>query len=84
LYPEDSLTLLAQDDGPPVSVERATLTWDDPNELFIGRNILLTVPKTLKPGAYRLVIGLYDYVTGQRLLNESGQDSFSIEITVAP
>jgi hypothetical protein len=82
LTPPDEPKLLAQDDGPPVSVDRPTLTWDDPGELFIGRDIALTIPASVEPGKYQVAIGLYDYLTGQRLTDENGKDSFVIDITV--
>jgi hypothetical protein len=82
LMPSDAPKLLAQDDGPPVSVDRPTLTWDDPDELFIGRDIALTIPASAVPGKYQVAIGLYDYLTGQRLTDENGKDSFVIDITV--
>jgi hypothetical protein len=82
LLPKEEPKLLAQDDGPPVSIARPTLTWDDPGELYIGRDISLTIPPETASGSYRMAIGLYDYVTGQRLTDETGKDSFVIEIAV--
>jgi hypothetical protein len=82
LLPKSEVKLLAQDDGPPVSVARPTLTWDDPDELYIGRDITLTIPPETASGPYRLAIGLYDYVTGQRLTDETGKDFFVIDIAV--
>ncbi len=82
LYPEKELKILAQDDGAPTTPSRPTLTWDDPEELYIGRDIKLAIPGDLPPGKYRLAMGLYDFNTGQRLVSPDGKDTFIIPITV--
>lgn len=74
LAPLADRTILAQADGAPAAPERPTLTWDDPSETLISSPFQLQVPSTLPPGRYRVLMGLYDYVTGQRLLTENGDN----------
>jgi hypothetical protein len=73
---------LAQYDGPPSTATRPPITWDDPNELYIGPDATLTVPADLKPGTYQLDIGLYNYLTAQRLQTDSGRDTIAIPVLV--
>ena len=82
LYPADEDKMLAQHDGAPTVAERPTLTWDDPDELYIGADVNLAIPAETPPGKYRVVIGLYDYTTGARLTLPDGADKFTIPITV--
>ncbi len=82
LYPADEDTLIAQHDGPPTTIERLTSTWDDPQELYIGADVQLMVPADLQPGEYRLAIGIYDYITGERLTSSDGTDRFTIPIVI--
>ncbi len=74
---------LVQYDGPPSTTTRLPLTWNDPDELIIGPDVALTVPADLKPGAYRLDLGLYNYSTVQRLQSDSGRDTVEIPISVS-
>jgi hypothetical protein len=83
LYPKAGETLITQHDGPPTVLERPTLTWDDTDELYIGADVQLTLPSDLKPGDYRLALGLYDYTNGQRLTGADGATYYSIPISVA-
>ncbi len=82
LYPQTEAQIIAQHDGPPTTMERPTLTWDDPNELYIGQDAKLTIPGSILPGSYRLVLGLYDFNNGQRLLSSDGTDSFVVPIKI--
>lgn len=81
LYPADELTLVTQQDGAPVNHDRPTLAWNDLNEVYIGRDVVLPIPADLKPGAYRLAVGMYDFATGQRL-RDGDHDFFTIPLTV--
>jgi hypothetical protein len=63
----DSAEPLAQADGAPAAPERPTLTWDDPGETIIGQPFTLTIPANLDSGDYILRIGLYDFISGERL-----------------
>lgn len=67
LLAEDSDAPLAQADGAPARPERLTLSWNEPSETLISQPFALTVPPDAPPGSYRVMIGLYNYVTGQRL-----------------
>ena len=67
VYPNDSYDIATQHDGSPVSAQRGTSTWDDPDEVLISEIISLTMPTETTPGDYRLAIGLYDLNSGQRL-----------------
>lgn len=67
LVPQDEYQVLAQADGAPVVPERPTLTWTEPGETLISPAFNLIIPPDLEPGRYRLMIGLYNFRTGQRL-----------------
>ena len=82
LYPADALDMKAQQDGALVDRERQTQQWMDTNEVYIGRETVITIPADLPAGEYRLAIGVYDYVTFQRLLLPDGTDFYSIPITI--
>jgi len=82
LYPSDALDMKAQQDGGLVDRERQTQQWTDTNEVYLGRDTVITIPADLPAGEYRLAIGVYDYVTFQRLLLPDGRDFYSIPITV--
>ncbi|MGQ9888786.1 MAG: ArnT family glycosyltransferase [Aggregatilineales bacterium] len=70
---------LAQLDGPPAAPDRPTLTWDAPGETLISPALALALPPDLPLGAYRLLVGLYDYDTGARLpLNGTAADAFEL------
>lgn len=74
--------MLAQYDGAPTTPQRLTLTWDDSNELYLGPKAILPLPAPLKPGTYRLDVGLYDFLNGQRLHTMTGDDSSTILIQI--
>jgi hypothetical protein len=67
LVPIDEYTILAQSDGAPAVLERPTLTWNEPSETLISPPFTLNIPPELSPGEYRVMVGLYNYQTGQRL-----------------
>ncbi|MBI1876769.1 MAG: hypothetical protein HYR94_00760 [Chloroflexi bacterium] len=66
-------TLVAQSDNFPAAGQRPTTGWL-PGEIIADPHIL-TLATSLVPGSYRLVAGLYDPLTGQRLpvVNAEGQ-----------
>ncbi|MCS6836880.1 MAG: hypothetical protein NZ750_12800 [Anaerolineae bacterium] len=82
LYPIDREEVLAQVDGPPAQPQRPTLTWDDPDEMYISEPLVLTLPNDLAPGDYRLVLGVYDYLTMQRLALPDGSTYVSLPLRV--
>ena len=76
--------LIAQVDSIPLwDARRDTTTWDDADEILLGRNFILKLPGDLPPGTYQLVTGFYDPQAGQRLRSASGEDHVTItEITI--
>lgn len=61
---------VAQGDGPPVDGQWPTSLW--PPDVTIHDTHTITAPANLPPGTYRLVTGLYDRATGNRLPLEGG------------
>ncbi|MYE25857.1 MAG: hypothetical protein F4X87_01305 [Chloroflexi bacterium] len=78
----DNREVVAQVDYVPLwDARRDTRTWDDPDEILIGREFTLRVPSDLPPATYQLSFGFYD--TASRLLSPEGSDLMEItEITV--
>ncbi|MEL6151180.1 MAG: hypothetical protein AAFR56_16265, partial [Chloroflexota bacterium] len=74
--------IIAQFDGPPASDARITPTWDDPDELIVGREVQVALPVDAEPGDYEVFVGLYDFETLARLTLDDGADGFVIPITV--
>ena len=71
--------IIAQADYVPLwDNRRDSTTWDDPDEIMLGREFTLSAPPDLAPGAYRLVSGLYDPVTWRRLQAPDGGDRLVI------
>lgn len=82
LYTTDSRDILSQADGSPANELRLTLTWTDPTETLIGADMRVPLPADLKPGEYRLAVGLYNWQTYQRLLLPDGTDFVEIPVTI--
>ena len=84
----DQGDIAAQVDGIPLfDSRRDTTSWDDPDEIMLGRNFILRLPDNLPPGAYTLVTGLYDPQTGARLQSADDADHLliaEITVTVSP
>lgn len=80
----DEGEVVAQVDYVPLwDARRDTTTWDDPDEILIGREFTLNVPSDLPPATYQLSFGLYDATS--RLLSPEGSDLMEItKITVVP
>ena len=67
--------IVTQTDYVPLwDARRDTTTWDDPDEIMLGREFILSLPADLSPGSYQLVSGFYDPLTWQRLTNDEGAD----------
>jgi hypothetical protein len=81
LYSLDSNEIIAQTDGAPTTLKRLTLQWNDPKELYIGQNFMVTLPEGLQEGEYNLVLGLYNPLTNVRLL-QNNLDNFLIRIVI--
>lgn len=75
LIPADEYTVLAQADGAPAVPERPTLTWNEPSETLISPAFTVTIPPDLPAGEYRVMVGLYNYQTGQRLPVSDGNNA---------
>lgn len=67
LTPTDSREVLAQLDGAPTVPERPTMTWTHPDETLISPLLTFTLPDDLPAGEYRLLMGLYNFETFERL-----------------
>lgn len=79
----DDGEIVAQVDYVPLwDARRPTTSWDDPNEILLGRQFILNLPADLPAATYQLISGLYDPATWQRLLSPDGADH--IEITEIP
>ncbi len=67
LVGDDDPRPLAQVDGNPAVPARLTQTWDRPEETLISPRLTLSLPDDLPPGDYRVMLGLYNVETGERL-----------------
>jgi hypothetical protein len=65
--------LVAQRDSEPVAGRRPTSRWSGGEVIRDRYGVLL--PDDLSPGEYRLILGLYDPASGERLPVVSGADS---------
>ena len=71
--------IVAQVDYVPLwDDRRPTTTWDDPDEIMLGREFVMSLPPDLPAGRYRLLSGLYNPATGQRLASADGVDYLDI------
>ena len=75
-------TPIGQYDGSPGSERRPASTWNEPSELLIGADAYIDLPSDLPSGEYRLLVGLYSYETGQRLVLDNGADSYEIPVNL--
>jgi GNAT superfamily N-acetyltransferase len=75
LAPVMEYSIVAQVDSTPASAERPTLTWADPSETLISPPLDLLLPAAMEAGRYRVIIGLYNYMTGERLPVSSADSS---------
>lgn len=73
---------VAQADAPPLQGFYRTSAWQVGE--ILNDTHRLTLPADLKPGPYRIIVGLYDPQTGQRLplLDAAGKDAGN-EVVVA-
>jgi hypothetical protein len=61
----DETARIAGQDGLPEE-DRPTYTWVNTGEAILGGPFTLTLPEAIEPGAYPLVVGLYDVETLDR------------------
>ncbi len=67
--------IVAQTDYAPLwDARRPTTTWNDPEEIMLGREFVVSLPEDIPPGSYQLVSGWYDPLTWGRLTNDDGED----------
>lgn len=78
LISEDGEIAAQVDYVPLWDARRPSTAWDDPEEIMLGREFVLSLPSDLPPGAYRLISGLYDPATWQRLIAPDGKDHIHI------
>jgi hypothetical protein len=84
LVSADTHVITAQVDGAPTVPERPTLTWTEPSEMLISPLFNLAIPPNLPSGEYHVSIGLYNYITLQRLALVDGSDSWMLgKVTVS-
>jgi hypothetical protein len=75
--------LVAQHDGPPAAGYAPIGGWSAGDTVLDRRSVALPAP--LLPGEYRLVVGLYDPTTGQRLsLADGSGDSLALSQLHSP
>ncbi|MCB0207780.1 MAG: hypothetical protein KDJ52_00535 [Anaerolineae bacterium] len=67
-------------DSQPLAGQYPTSSWQ-PNEIVVD-DFDLPLPETLSPGSYRLITGLYNFETGQRLQTTSKDGSPVIDDAV--
>jgi hypothetical protein len=73
--------MVAQGDGPPVNGQWPTSLWSP--GVAVQDTHTIALPPGSAPGTYRLVVGLYDLVTGRRLPLAAGGDAATLaEITL--
>ena len=70
---DDSGRLVVGSDAIPDEWRRPTTGWIE-GEYITDRHHMI-VPEDLKPGAYQILIGLYEVNSLERLLNDSGTDA---------
>jgi hypothetical protein len=74
--------IIAQQDNWPVNGQWPPTCWSGGET--VADSYRLSLPPDLPPGQYRLVAGLYDAATGERLLTEDGLDGVVIWETAVP
>jgi hypothetical protein len=80
---DESERVWAQHDGQPVGGWRPTSSWQPGEEITDHHGLAL--PVDIPPGEYRLVVGLYDATTGERLLVYTGEGTVPSErVLVGP
>ena len=74
LLTPDETARVAGYDGPPEDDDNATNTWVDTGEIRLGEHFDMPIDADAAPGPYKLVVGLYDVETAERVpvLDASG------------
>lgn len=74
--------IIAQQDNWPVNGQWPPTCWSGGET--VADSYRLPLPPNLPPGQYRLVVGLYDAATGERLLADGGLNGIAIWETAVP
>jgi hypothetical protein len=72
--------LVAQSDGPPQNGARPTNTWAEGETIVDLRRV--TLDPALPAGEYTLVLGWYDWRTGERVTASAGQEAITLPLTI--
>lgn len=73
---DSSQNLVAGFDGPPRNGTYPTSTWQ-PDQIILDHRFIPI--ETLAPGEYQLIVGLYDPISQQRMINETGADFIPLQ-----
>ncbi|GAB4475402.1 MAG: hypothetical protein Kow00124_16350 [Anaerolineae bacterium] len=74
-------TIAAQLDGPPAEGRHPTTTWARGERVIDLRRIIL--PPDLPAGEYQLIVGVYNWQTGERVPLADGSTSLTLPVTVS-
>jgi len=73
--------ILAQFDTTPMhNADSPTSTWQDTGEVYMGDSFVFTIPEGLPSGDYVLALGLYDYLSGERLKGSDGTTYYRMNV----
>lgn len=64
--------LVAQRDAPPLQGRYPTFAWNDGE--WVRDTFVLELPNDLSPGEYTVIVGMYNPLTGERILTSENQD----------
>lgn len=78
LVAESSPIPIAQTDTLPSLTSYPPSRWSDEEEIIVGENFSLVLPEVMESGHYRVLVGMYHFETGQRLISSEGSDSFEV------
>jgi len=78
---DDTGLIVIQDDHPPQHGRITSTQWTEP----FRDTHSLSLPADMRAGAYTIIVGLYDPLTGERILTTNGQDSVQLlRFTISP
>ena len=69
-------------DAPPLNGDYPTRLWEAGE--WIDETKRLPIPADAEPGTYKILIGMYDPLTGERMQRLDGGDSVEAEIEIRP
>ncbi len=75
---DDSKGLIAAVDGVPVNGARPTTAWQ-PDE-FIADSYTVSLPVDMKPGQYRLLVLMFDSVTGTQVFTSDDNGAITLKV----